>query len=108
MTQPPLSSLAVADPSSRHVHSRLRHGGLSNGAAAGATAADHDHDHGHEHGHEHEHEHGHGHGHERAAAPIRPTPSLVRASLAARLGLAALVSGLIWAGVAWALMPIAG
>lgn len=54
--------------------------------------------------HGHAHPHGHDHGHAHDPAVIRPPgPSLLRASAAARLGLAAALSALIWGGVWWAL-----
>ena len=74
-------------------------------------------------GHEHAHSGSDGHAHHHHAHPdrphdhrhptheavaARPRPSLIRASLGLRLGLAALLSGLIWAGVWWAGLPIAG
>ena len=79
-------------------------------------AAGHDHDHGHDHGpehgaaqgHAHGHDHAHAHAHGAAARRVsfRPPFSLVRASLAVRLGLALGLSGLVWAAVLWAELPV--
>lgn len=91
--------------------------------AAGSVSAEptrHDHgprrhDHaGHRLGHDHDHDHdhgapGHAHLHEhRSRVPVRVAPSLIRASSVLRLAVAGLVSVLIWVGVLWACLPIAG
>ena len=65
----------------------------------------------HSHDHRHDHEHGHAHGeaggdhHGQAhdpAAVVAPGLSLLRMSALDRLLGAALLSGLIWLGVKWA------
>jgi len=54
--------------------------------------------------HAHAHPHAHDHGHAHDPALIRPPGfSLLRARATTRLGLAAALSALIWAGVRWAL-----
>jgi ABC-type Zn2+ transport system substrate-binding protein/surface adhesin len=111
--------------------STTRSGAHDGPAAAPAPAAavrvhahDHGHDdshghaysHGHDHGHDHGAAHAHGHaGHDAAhephrhdAASMSPAFSLIGASAAGRLGIAAILSVAIWAAVAWASAPIAG
>jgi hypothetical protein len=45
----------------------------------------------------------HDHAHHHGAVQRRPAPSLFRMSAAARLGIAAAISAVIWAAIAWAL-----
>jgi hypothetical protein len=66
-------------------------------------AHSHDHSHDHHHGHDHDHDHHHHdhHGHA-AGEPHQPQSlgsSLLRMSVAGRLGAAALAIAVLWAGV---------
>lgn len=54
--------------------------------------------------HDHAHPHDHAHGHAHDPALIRPPGvSLLRASAATRLAVAAALSSLVWLGVWWAM-----
>jgi hypothetical protein len=98
-----------------------RSGALDGPSAAAAPAVParvHVHDHAHTHAHDHDHgvaqvraypvaevaHEPHRHG------VVTPAPafSLIGVSLAGRLGIAAALSVVIWAAVAWALAPIVG
>ena len=66
----------------------------------------HDHSHDHHHGHDHDHHSHHRHGHDHhghgVGEPHQPQPlgsSLLRMSVASRLGTAALAIAVLWAGV---------
>jgi hypothetical protein len=68
----------------------------------------HDHPRDHSHGHGHDHAHGHihhGHAHAPAAPhpPMALPPSFMRLSIAARLGVAALSSAVLWCAI-WVAM----
>ncbi len=112
MSQPILPPTAAVPSSATHGHVRLRRRATGADGGAPGEAHTHDHTHDHAHGHDHAHDHGHDHSHGHAAGPVhvsaRPAPSLIRASLGVRLALAGVLSGLIWAGVLWARLPIAG
>ncbi|MDK9696685.1 MAG: hypothetical protein OEL76_09855 [Siculibacillus sp.] len=106
MREQPRSTSLAADGQNGHVHLRPRRRDGVAPPPAGAPDPVEDHDH---HHHHHGRDHGRAHRDEVGAnGGVRPPPSLVRASLAVRLALAAVLSGLIWAGVSWALLPIAG
>lgn len=116
----PASSLAPTLDDERSSRSATRADPVPAGASTareeqGPGAVDHvhgHHGHGH-HGHEHDHGHaGHDHGHDHAHGPVarvarhRPPFSLVRLSLVGRLAIALTLSGVVWAAVLWALLPI--
>jgi ABC-type Zn2+ transport system substrate-binding protein/surface adhesin len=70
----------ASDPPHSHSHSHDHH--------------DHDHDHGHDHSHVHHH---HAPGQPHAPQPIGA--SLLRLSMPARLGVAAVAVAVLWAGI---------
>jgi len=64
---------------------------------------DHSHDRDHDHGHDHDHDHSHVHAHAHSHGPASPHPaqtapwSILRMTVAARLGAALAVSAGLWA-----------
>jgi ABC-type Zn2+ transport system substrate-binding protein/surface adhesin len=72
-----------------------------------AAAHDRGHDHGHDHGHPHGHPGATAHGHAGAATASVAAPrvrhSMFLASALERLVIAAVLIGLIWAGILWAI-----